>query len=282
MIHLQQVSFAYQKNRTVLDSVSLELEAGRIYGLLGENGAGKSTLLKCLSGLVFPQHGEVRVLGHRPARRSPEFLSQLFFIPEEFSLPQVSIPRYVHTYAPFYSAFDHTEFNRLLTGFNIDADAHLNQLSFGQRKKVFIAFGLATQTPLVIMDEPTNGLDIPSKSQFRKLMASAVSDDRCLIISTHQVRDLDNLIDELVILNDKKIALKASIADLNERLAFKTMSLADPTAIYTESTLNGMYHILPNSTNEHTRFDMELFFKAFLLKQAEFTRLFELISSDHD
>lgn len=282
MINLQHVSFAYRKSRSVLEDVDLTLQAGQIYGLLGENGAGKSTLLKCLAGLVFPQKGEVRVMGHRPADRKPEFLSQLFFIPEEFNLPSVSIARYVRTYAPFYTAFDHDRFHQLLEGFDIDAGGHIAELSFGQRKKVFIAFGLATQTRLLIMDEPTNGLDIPSKSQFRKLMATALTDERCFVISTHQVRDLENLIDTLIILNDKRIALTSSVSELSEQFAFKILPHTDPEAIYSERTLHGMYNILPNETGEHTRLDMELFFKAFLLKQPEMSQFSNLKPCSHD
>ncbi len=266
MIHLKNISYAYAKNRPVLTDVSLDIKAGHIYGLLGENGAGKSTLLKSMAGLVFPQQGDIRVMGYQPAKRTPEFLSQLFFIPEEFTLPPVRISRYLDTYAPFYRDFDRTLFNRLLSDFGLSPGAHLEQLSFGQKKKVFIAFGLATQTRLLLMDEPTNGLDIPSKSQFRKIMATAITEDRYFIISTHQVRDLDNLIDGLVILSDRHVALAATVEQICRHLAFKSVKETTDDMIYTEQTLSGIHAVLPNTGQEETNIDIELFFKAVLFK----------------
>ena len=282
MIHLKNISYAYAKNRPVLTDVSLEMKAGHIYGLLGENGAGKSTLLKSIAGLVFPQQGDIRVMGHQPAKRNPSFLSQLFFIPEEFSLPPVRISRYLDTYAPFYRDFDRTLFNRLLADFGVIPDAHLEQLSFGQKKKVFIAFGLATQTRLLLMDEPTNGLDIPSKSQFRKIMATAITDDRCFIISTHQVRDLDNLIDGLVILSDRHVALAATVEQICRHLAFKSVKETTNDMIYTEQTLSGIHAVLPNTGQEETNIDMELFFKAVLFQAPRIISLLNSVTLHHE
>lgn len=282
MIHLQNISYAYRKSRPVFTGVNLDIKPGHIYGLLGENGAGKSTLLKSLAGLVFPQHGDIRVMGYQPAKRAPEFLSQLFFIPEEFTLPPVRLSRYLDTYTPFYRDFDRILFDRLLTDFDIGNDVHLEELSFGQKKKVFIAFGLATKTRLLLMDEPTNGLDIPSKSQFRKIMATALSDDRCFIISTHQVRDLDNLIDELIILSNRRIVLAASVEQICQHLAFKSTAETTDDMLYAEQTLTGVHAILPNTKAEETRIDIELFFKAVSVKGPQITQVLTSAIPHHE
>lgn len=282
MVHLQNISYAYTKSRPVLTGVNLDIRSGHIYGLLGENGAGKSTLLKSMAGLVFPQQGDIRVMGYQPAKRTPEFLSQLFFIPEEFTLPPVRISQYLDTYTPFYRNFDRALFQRLLTDFDIAHDAHLEQLSFGQKKKVFIAFGLATNTRLLLMDEPTNGLDIPSKSQFRKIMATALTEDRCFIISTHQVRDLDNLIDGLIILSNQRIALSASVEQICQHLAFKSVKEITDEMVYTEQTLTGVHAILPNTKAEETKIDIELFFKAVLLQEPQITQLLTTANLHHE
>ncbi|MGV3762752.1 ABC transporter ATP-binding protein [Parapedobacter sp.] len=282
MIHLQNISYAYRKSRPVLTDVHLDVKPGHIYGLLGENGAGKSTLLKSLAGLVFPQQGEISVMGYQPAHRTPEFLSQLFFIPEEFTLPPVRLSRYLDTYTPFYRDFDRGLFNQLLTDFDIGHDVHLEELSFGQKKKVFIAFGLATKTRLLLMDEPTNGLDIPSKSQFRKILATALTEDRCFIISTHQVRDLDNLIDELIILGNQRIVLAASVEQICQRLAFKSVKEMTDNMLYAEQTLTGVHAILPNTDAEETRIDIELFFKAVALKGPQITQIFTPAIPHHE
>jgi len=273
MIHLQNISYAYHKSRPVLSNVNLDIKPGHIYGLLGENGAGKSTLLKSLAGLVFPQHGDIRVMGYQPAKRTPEFLSQLFFIPEEFTLPPVHLSRYLNTYTPFYRDFDRVLFDQLLADFDIGSNVHLEALSFGQKKKLFIAFGLAAKTRLLLMDEPTNGLDIPSKSQFRKIMATVLSEDRCFIISTHQVRDLDNLIDELIILGNKRIVLAASVEQICQKLVFKSATEMTDDMLYSEQTLTGVHAILPNTKAEETRIDIELFFKAVSAKGSQITQV---------
>ncbi|HLT41627.1 MAG TPA: ABC transporter ATP-binding protein [Sphingobacteriaceae bacterium] len=282
MINLKNVSHAYHKNRPVLSDINLEIKAGHIYGLLGENGAGKSTLLKAIAGMVFPQQGEVTVLGHRPLERTPEFLSQLFFIPEEFSLPPVKISTYLDTYAPFYKDFDQDLFYQLISDFDVIEAAYLDQLSFGQKKKVFIAFGLATQTRLLLMDEPTNGLDIPSKSQFRKIIASTLTEDRCIIISTHQVRDLDNLIDELIILSKERIVLSASIDQICTQLSFKVLKETNEKVVYAEQTISGINAILANTEQEDTKIDIELFFKAMLLKEPQLSQLLKPTTINHE
>ena len=282
MINLKNVSYAYHKKRPVLSTINLEIKAGHIYGLLGENGAGKSTLLKMIGGMVFPQTGEVDVMGHCPAERTPEFLSQLFFIPEEFTLPPVKIAKYLDTYAQFYKDFNEELFYKLVKDFDIEATAHLDQLSFGQKKKVFIAFGLATQTRLLLMDEPTNGLDIPSKSQFRKVIASVLTEDRCIIISTHQVRDLDNLIDALIMINKERIALNASMDEIGRCLSFKVLKETNEKVIYGEQSLSGIQAILPNTEQEDTRIDIELFFKGMLLKETELLELLTPTTIHHE
>ncbi|RYF13812.1 MAG: ABC transporter ATP-binding protein, partial [Flavobacteriales bacterium] len=217
MITINNLNFGYHKKKLLFKDLSMQLSAGHIYGLLGKNGAGKSTLLKNLAGLVYAQSGSLDVLGFNPSKRQPALLNQICFIPEEFYLPAVKIDAYVKANAGFYPNFDHSYFASLLAEFDIPAGQKLIDMSYGQKKKLIIAFGLATQAKFIIMDEPTNGLDIPSKTQFRKIMASALTEDRCIIISTHQVRDLDNLIDTVIMLDENSVALKASVEEITNK-----------------------------------------------------------------
>ncbi|GAA4786936.1 ABC transporter ATP-binding protein [Olivibacter ginsenosidimutans] len=265
MITVKNISYAYRKNKAVLEQINLHFKAGHIYGLLGENGAGKTTLLKSLAGLVFPLSGDIEALGHEPAKRSPDFLAEIFFIPEDFVLPAVTPKRYLQVMAPFYPKFNHELFYQFMEEFSIPQETNLEQLSFGQRKKVLIAFGLATKTRILLMDEPTNGLDIPSKSQFRKVMACELTEDRCFIISTHQVRDLDNLIDELVILSQTRMVLATSMQQISETLVFKVFHEVPADALYAEQSISGVKAILLNTLKEDTKIDIELFFKSLLL-----------------
>lgn len=274
MIHIDSLNFSYSKHKPLFKNLSLQLTAGHIYGLLGKNGAGKSTLLKNLAGLVYAQSGTLNVLGYNPKDRQPALLEQICFIPEEFYLPAVKIDAYIKANSPFYKNFDHSYFDDLLKEFDIPVSQKLIDMSYGQKKKVIIAFGLATQAKLVIMDEPTNGLDIPSKAQFRKIMASALTDDRCIIISTHQVRDLDNLIDTVIMLDENDIALKASVDEITEKLTFKKVKEIDASIIYAEQSLSGYNAVMPNYHQEDSKLDIELLFNAILAEKIKFKPLF--------
>ncbi|RZK49603.1 MAG: ABC transporter ATP-binding protein [Pedobacter sp.] len=274
MITINNLNFGYNKKKLLFKDLSMQLSAGHIYGLLGKNGAGKSTLLKNLAGLVYAQSGKMEVLGYDPAKRQPALLSQICFIPEEFYLPAVKIDAYVKANAAFYPNFDHAYFASLLAEFDIPAGQKLIDMSYGQKKKLIIAFGLATQAKFVIMDEPTNGLDIPSKAQFRKIMASALTEDRCIIISTHQVRDLDNLIDTVIMLDENSVALKASVEEITNKLCFKRVKEIDETVIYAEPSLSGYNAVVPNFHDEDSKLDLELLFNAVLTQKNKLKPIF--------
>ncbi|QKZ12889.1 ATP-binding cassette domain-containing protein [Spirosoma sp. KUDC1026] len=274
MIELTNVAFSYQRKKPIYKGLNLTLEPGSIYGLLGPNGAGKSTLLRLLAGLLYPREGTIQVGPHVPGERRPTFLENLFLVPEEFYLPPVRIRQFVRTNAPFYPRFDHQQMQRYLQEFGLTDDQKLPELSYGQKKKVLIGFGLATNTALLLMDEPTNGLDIPSKSQFRRLVAGAVDEHRTVVISTHQVRDLEALIDPVIILAEKpdggmNVALNASIDEITRQLWFSLVAeLPRQQAIlYTERAVGG-YAIVAERTdtsrlaNESSRLDLERLFNA--------------------
>ncbi|KQB99385.1 ATP-binding cassette domain-containing protein [Pedobacter sp. Hv1] len=274
MIKINNLNFGYSKHQLLFKNMSMQLSNGHIYGLLGKNGAGKSSLLKNLAGLVYAESGSMDVLGYDPAKRQPALLEQICFIPEEFYLPSVKIDAYVKANAAFYPKFDHSYFSDLLAEFDIPVGQKLINMSYGQKKKVIIAFGLATQAKLVIMDEPTNGLDIPSKAQFRKIMASALTEDRCIIISTHQVRDLDNLIDTVIMLDESSVALKASVEEITNKLCFKRIKELDETVIYAEPSLSGFNAVVPNFHNEDSKLDIELLFNAVLAEKNKLKPIF--------
>lgn len=275
MIAIKNLNFYYQKKKPIFKNMDMHLESGHIYGLLGKNGAGKSTLLKNIAGLVFPNDGDISILGHDPRKRAVPFLQEVTFIPEEFYLPDVKSDKYLKANAGFYPNFDDTYFQQLVQEFDIPMDQKLSAMSYGQKKKYIISFGLAARTRLVIMDEPTNGLDIPSKIQFRKVMASALTDDRCFIISTHQVRDLDNLIDAVIILDQNKIVLNQSIYTIGDRIQFKKMTTLDADVLYAEPTLGGHYAIVANTDAADSKVDLELLFNGILNEREKITNLIE-------
>lgn len=265
MIEISNLTFGYSKNSLLFKNLNLKLEAGHIYGLLGKNGAGKSTLLKNLAGLVYPLTGHCTLNHYNAADRSPAFLQELFFIPEELFMPALTAIQFMESTSHFYPGFDAMQFKKMLLQFDVPDDRQLSKLSFGQQKKVMISFGLATNTPLLIMDEPTNGLDIPSKIQFRKIIASALTEERCVIISTHQVRDLDSLIDTLVVLHEKEIILNNSLDNIADKLLFTTAAQANTeTILYKEENTIGVNTISTNTSQKYSRVDMEMLFNAII------------------
>ncbi|RAJ37006.1 ABC transporter ATP-binding protein [Pedobacter cryoconitis] len=265
MIEISNLTFGYSKNSLLFKNLNLKLEAGHIYGLLGKNGAGKSTLLKNLAGLVYPLAGHCTLNHYNAADRLPAFLQELFFIPEELFMPALTAVQFMESTAHFYPDFNTEQFYKMLKQFDVPDNKQLHKLSFGQQKKVMICFGLATNTALLIMDEPTNGLDIPSKIQFRKIIASALTEERCVIISTHQVRDLDSLIDTLVVLHEKEIVLNNSLDNIAEKLLFTTAAQANTSGIlYVEENAIGVNTISINNAQKFGRVDMEMLFNAII------------------
>ncbi|MDD2995827.1 MAG: ABC transporter ATP-binding protein [Bacteroidia bacterium] len=277
MIQIKNVTFSYSKQKALLSDLSLQLESGRIHGLLGKNGEGKSTLLKLMSGLVFPQSGSLDVMGFVPSKRDPLMLSEIFFLPEELPQLNISVANFEKVYAPFYPNFSSEQFNNFLNEFDVNDKASLlTKLSHGQKKKVMIAFGLATNTKLLLMDEPTNGLDIPSKGQFRRMVASVIDESRCLIISTHQVHDLDSLIDNIIIMEKHKIVFNQTLENIAAKLTFKVADrgTVNDQVIYSEDTLRGLYQVCKNAGNEDSKVDIELLFNAVLTNTNELTSVF--------
>ena len=264
MISVNQLNFGYATGPKVLDGVSLHFGQGNIYGLFGKNGEGKTSLMKILSGLLHVKQGNYTLNGASTLNRRADWLQQLFLVPEDFELPNVTILRYGQINAPFYPKFSKTQFDELIQEFGLLANAKIGTLSFGQRKKVLIAFALATNTPILLMDEPTNGLDIPSKSQFRKVLASVATEDKCIIISTHQVRDLYSLINHVIVLDHAKVAFDQSLSTVTDKLWFgKPNTELKETALYWEAGFGGKA-ILPKNDREETEVDLELLFHGVL------------------
>ncbi|MBI9034645.1 MAG: ABC transporter ATP-binding protein [Bacteroidales bacterium] len=270
MLNIKDLSFSYSKNGKLFDSLDLELKKGNIYGLLGKNGAGKSTLLKIMCGLLYPKTGSVHIEAHDVSKREPIILSDIYMIPEEFDLPEFSIDQYVNNFSPFYSKFDHKLFGELMNELEVERSRNLKKLSYGQKKKFMIAFAIATKCSIILMDEPTNGLDIPSKSKFRKIIASTIDDSRLYIISTHQVRDLENLIDPIVIIEKGKIVFNHSIDTISSRLSFiksPESDLGEAKIFHKEAVFGGHYLVSERINGEETPLDFELLFNAILSNQ---------------
>lgn len=277
MITLQNINFSYSKDRMLFNNLNLSLEGGHVYGLFGKNGAGKTTLLKIMSGLRFIQSGNVTTLGENAALRKAEMMKDIYFLQEEVFVPALSIRNFVKCYAPFYENFDKEQLEEYLHLFEIESqEDKLTALSHGQRKKVIISFALATNTKILLMDEPTNGLDIPSKAAFRKIMSMAANDERLILISTHQVRDLHSLIDAVVILDNGHILLNAMAEEITDKLCFKILDEngTDEPILYREDNIRGDIVVTENIHHIETNLDIELLFNAVMMNKNRINELF--------
>jgi len=264
MIQIKNLDFAYKKGKPIFDKLNLSLNPGHIYGLLGKNGAGKSTLLKNMAGLAFPVKGKCLFKDVNVSSRPVAVLQDIYFIAEELFVPSLTPLQFAASTGGFYPQFSKIDFDHYLKALDVDPLAVMDKQSYGQQKKAIIAFGLATNTSLLIMDEPTNGLDIPSKVQFRKLMASVLTEERCIIISTHQVRDLDSLIDTLLVLDNHEIVVNQLMDDVAEKLTFGFFTnTEDLPVLYEEENIRGKNAILKN-TGQYGKVDLELLFNAII------------------
>lgn len=266
MLEIQNISYGYRKGFNVFDNFSLDIKEGGIYGLLGKNGTGKSTLLYLIMGLLRPQKGQVLNNGTDTTLRKPEILQEMFIVPEEYNLPSIPLSEYINVIKPFYPNFSDKLLEECLAGFDMPKDLNLGALSMGQKKKIYMCMALATNTKLLVMDEPTNGLDIPSKSQFRRVVAKGMTDDKTIIISTHQVRDVELLLDHIAIIDRNRVLLNATTSAIEKHLLFtETDRNSIPSdAIYTEQVLGGYCCIQPNSGNSESSVNLELLFNALL------------------
>ena len=267
MVTIDSLSFGYGP-AALFDKLALALQPGNIYGLLGVNGAGKSTLLKLMCGLLFAKGGTVRALGHDPAARRPSFLVDVFVLAEDAQAPNMLARDYLRARAPFYPRFDHTLFERYLRDFELPQAGNLAALSHGQQKKFLLAFGLASQAKLVLLDEPTNGLDIPSKSVLRRVITEALTPERVFVISTHQVRDLGALMDPIVILHQGRVLLNSTLNEIASRLRMTQQSSppapGTPDLLFSEPAIGGFWSVWRGGGDGPL--DLEVLFNAVVSK----------------
>jgi ABC-2 type transport system ATP-binding protein len=276
MIQFKDFQFYYRKHQQMFNGLDLTLEKGHIYGLLGKNGAGKSTMLKNAVGTLYPKKGTCEVNGVLSASRKPSMLADIFFLPEQITAPEVKMDHFIKMNAPFYPKFSRELFDKVMNEFDLKTNNKLHQLSHGQQKKVFLAFGIATQTDWLLMDEPTNGLDIPSKSAFRKVVTSFISDDRGIVISTHQIGDIEKLIDSIVVIDEGKLLLNKSLYEIAEKLSFKLINQpvdSNIKAVYEEQFGVGTRVIVENKSGEESLVDLEILFNAITSKNNQITNI---------
>ena len=274
MIEIKNLDFSYKKT-PVFNNINLSFPEGAIYGLLGENGVGKTTLLKIICGLQRPVSGTSTVDGLTSYDRLPAMLQRIVFLPDEVTLPDNATPqKYVNELAPFYPTFSQGTFLHLMQELEVDPARKFKEMSFGQQKKSLIAASLSLGTDYVLLDEPTNGLDIPSKAQFRSILSKIADEGKTIIISTHQVKDVENLIDPIVILSHNAVLLDASVQKITEKLFFEYGGAERQDALYSELLPGGYMNVVPNESGEESQLNIEALFNAVLRNKEKIKELF--------
>jgi len=274
MIRIDKLEFDYG-SKTVLKDITLNLEEGRIYGLLGENGVGKTTLLTLLSGLKPATSGSIDIDGKNPFHREPSLLASIYYLPDEVLALRRSAISFACDTGQYYPKFDSKKFAEVMRIFDGDSNQRMDQMSYGQLKKVYISFALACNTRYLLMDEPTNGLDIPSKAQFRKAISKYTSDESTIVISTHQARDLEAIIDPIIILDHQSILLNASIARISEKLYFDYGTQIDADSLYSELIPGGCIQVTENRSGTESKVNIEALFNAVLGNKEKIKEMFK-------
>ena len=273
MIEIKNLDFGY-KAQPVFKNISLGFEKGNIYGLLGENGVGKTSLLKLISGLQKPTAGTCEVDGVAPFNRWPETLQKIYFISEDFAIPDGTPINNIRDLGKFYPNYDESLFIELCKELDVDPTRKYAEMSFGQQKKCLIASALALNTDYLLLDEPTNGLDIPSKTLFRQVIAKHANDDRTIIISTHQVKDVENLIDPIIILDHDEVLLKASFYEITSKLYFDYGTEKDDTALYSEMIPGGYVNVIRNPEGLDSKVSIEVLFNTVMKNKETIKQIF--------
>lgn len=274
MIELKEFSFSYGKT-PVFEKIDLQFQTGAIYGLLGENGVGKTTMLKAVSGLLRPTKGSCTVDGRTSFDRNPKFLEQIFLLPDEVPLPENGTPDgFFNSIADFYPNQDTQMLHHLADEMHIDINRKFKEMSFGQQKKSLLACALSLNTEYLLLDEPTNGLDIPSKADFRRILSERVGEKQTIIISTHQVKDVENLIDPIIIISNNNVLLNASVERITEKLYFEYGGPQRLEALYSEMMPGGYLNVMPNSGLGESQLNIEALFNAVLRNAAMIKNLF--------
>ena len=274
MIAIKNLDFSY-KNAAVFKNISLNFKRGNVYGLLGENGVGKTTLLKLICGLQHPTAGTCTIDEFVPSERNPYFLQNIFFLPEEVITDDTTPEKFVKKLGVFYPRYDHEYFLNLMNELEVDATKKFDALSYGQKKKALLACARSLRTDYLLLDEPTNGLDIPSKALFRKVILQHCTDETTVIISTHQVKDVENLIDPIVILDHDEVLLNATFEEISSKLYFEYGAEKSDDALYSEIMPGGYINVLPNNFEMESKVNVEALFNAVRNNKKKIREIFE-------
>lgn len=219
VIEMRQVAKTFK--RFALEGIDLQVKQGFVTGLIGANGAGKSTLIKLMMGMLLPQSGEIRLFGKSLQDAEAEIKERIGYVADDCNFYEhLTVGAMRGIYAPFYRRWDEGQFRRYLDRFELSPKARIKSLSKGMRMKLSLALALSHQAELLIMDEPTAGLDPVFRRELLDLLADLMLDERkTILFSTHITTDLDRVADYIAYLNRGKLVFNESKEQVFDRYA---------------------------------------------------------------
>ena len=269
----------------VLKGVTEHVNHGEVVSVIGPSGGGKSTFLRCLNLLETPTSGKIYFEGTDITDKDVDInlhRQKMGMVFQSFNLfNHMNIIENIMA-APVdllkkskQQAYD--DGMRLLrtVGLADKAFNYPDELSGGQKQRVAIARTLAMEPEIILLDEPTNGLDITSRQALKRIISGSMDDESTLLISTHQAHDFENLLDHLVILGKGEILLNRSLDEISNRLLFARTDILPAESIYSEQDLSGHFSILPNEDGEENTPDIELLYKAVLQQPEKIKSMFQ-------
>ncbi|KGQ20331.1 ABC-type multidrug transport system, ATPase component [Lysobacter dokdonensis DS-58] len=206
------------KNKVALDNTAFEIPQGRIVGLIGPNGAGKTTALKALLGLI-PFEGDLRVLGRDPRTERDALMNDVCFIADVAVLPRwIRVREAIEFVAGVHPRFDRARCERFLANTKLTPNMKVRELSKGMIVQLHLALVMAIDAKLLVLDEPTLGLDILYRKQFyQRLLEDYFDEDKTIVITTHQVEEIEHILTDVMFIRDGKIVLSAPMEDVGQR-----------------------------------------------------------------
>jgi ABC-2 type transport system ATP-binding protein len=206
------------KNKVALDNTAFEIPAGRIVGLIGPNGAGKTTALKAILGLI-PFEGDLKVLGRDPRTQRDELMRDVCFIADVAVLPRwIRVKEAIEFVAGVHPRFDRAKCERFLAGTQLKPNLRVRELSKGMIVQLHLALVMAIDARLLVLDEPTLGLDILYRKQFyQRLLEDYFDEDKTIIVTTHQVEEIEHILTDVMFIRDGKVVLNSEMEILGER-----------------------------------------------------------------
>ena len=198
-----------------LENVNIQLQPGHVVGLLGPNGSGKTTLIKLANGLLTPSEGQVLIYGQRPGPATKALVS---YLPDKLHLPEwMSAEQLINMYADFYADFDREKAGEMLARLDLSSRKKLSQMSKGTKEKVQLILTMSRKAKLYLLDEPIGGVDPATRDYILDTIIRNYDPDAVVMISTHLISDVENVLDEVIFVNQGKILLQSGVDEIREK-----------------------------------------------------------------